>query len=278
MVSPCSSAFASTGYSSAALVQLDQRAALRRVVLREQRLQRNLRELRIGVVTRAVLERELLGLDEQVQVLGAAEAHGLEVVALEDVEHLQRRDALPVRRQLPHVVAAVVSGHRLDPFGAVRGQVGRGEVAAVGAHVGVDASARCRPCRTHRGRLRRSRSSVLARRIAEDLALGRRAAVGHEGLGEAGYFCSVARVARPAFGDDLGHRKAVARVGDRRLPAAPSWAACRTCRAARTSRRPRPAPTPAAGRAAGWSCEFSFLQLRAQLLRASASAASGRCH
>ena len=138
-------------------VQLDERAALRRIVLRDQPLERNLRELRIGVELRAVFEGELLGLDEDVQIVGAAETHGLEVVGLEDVEHLQRGDALRVRRQLPHVVAAVVSGHGLDPLGAVRGQIGGGEIPAVGAHVGLRCAWRCRLCRTRRARLRRSR-------------------------------------------------------------------------------------------------------------------------
>ena len=56
-------------------------------------------------------------------LLGALEAHLLEVVRLEDVQHLQGRDALGVGRQLPHVVAAIVGRHRLDPIAAMLGKV-----------------------------------------------------------------------------------------------------------------------------------------------------------
>ena len=50
-------------------------------------------------------------------MVGAAEAGVAEVEAFEHLQHLQRDDALAVRRQLPDVVAAIVDADRLDPFG-----------------------------------------------------------------------------------------------------------------------------------------------------------------
>ena len=64
------------------------------------------------------------------QMVGAAEAGAAEVEALQDLQHLERGDALAVGRQLPHVVAAVVDAERFDPLGAVRGEVFVAEEAA----------------------------------------------------------------------------------------------------------------------------------------------------
>ena len=53
----------------------------------------------------------------------------------EDVQHLERGEPLSGRRQLEHVVAMVVGGDRVDPFGLEVGEVARGHHAAVGLHL-----------------------------------------------------------------------------------------------------------------------------------------------
>ena len=134
----------------------------------------------------------------------AAEAHGLEVVALEDVEHLERGDALAVRRQLPHVVAAVVGRDRLDPLGVVRGQVRGGEIAAVGAHVLLDALGDLALVEGVAAALgdgaRACWPAADSGRSRPWPARGRRACRSRR---SSGYFASRRGIARPALGDDL---------------------------------------------------------------------------
>ena len=48
-------------------------------------------------MTGTILERELLRFNHQVNRLGARESHRREVVLLQDLQHLQRRNALTVR-------------------------------------------------------------------------------------------------------------------------------------------------------------------------------------
>src|SRR5690606_42142808 len=64
-----------------------------------QALHRRRLERRVGIEARAIGEGQLLGLHEQVHVLGRTERDLREVVTLEDVEHLQRGDALAVRSE-----------------------------------------------------------------------------------------------------------------------------------------------------------------------------------
>ena len=74
-------------------------------------------------MTWAIFPGELLGFDEQVDVLGTAEAVLLQVIAFERVQDFQRGQALSVRRQLVNVVAAIIRLDGLDPFALVRGHV-----------------------------------------------------------------------------------------------------------------------------------------------------------
>jgi hypothetical protein len=75
----------------------------------------HLGELGVGVVRGPVLEGQLLRLDHQVERRGRLRAHALQVVGLQQVEHLEDGDPLAVGGQLPDVVAAVVGGDGLDP-------------------------------------------------------------------------------------------------------------------------------------------------------------------
>ena len=97
------------------LVGIDQRAALRRVVLRQQLLDRHLGERRIGDVAVAIRERNLRRLDQRVVVARRIVPHRRQVDAFEDVEQHQRGQPLVVRRKLVERVAAVGRRDRLDP-------------------------------------------------------------------------------------------------------------------------------------------------------------------
>src|SRR5688572_18066413 len=83
---------------------------------------------------RAIFKRELFGFDEQVRVVGASKTHALDLVSLEDVEHLQHGDALPVRRQFPYLISAIARRDWIDPIRLVLGEVLRREKAAVFLH------------------------------------------------------------------------------------------------------------------------------------------------
>jgi len=109
-----------------------------------------------------------------------------EVVAFENVEHLQGRDALTVGGQLPHVVAAIVGGHRLHPFAAVGGQVFITQEAALGLHVGIDAAGDLALVEGVPTALGDEVEGCGQAGIAEDLAVARRPLPIHrEGLQEA---------------------------------------------------------------------------------------------
>src|SRR5207249_12166231 len=57
----------------------------------------------------------------------------LQVVRLEDLQHLEHGDALAVRPQLPHTVTFERGGDRLDPLRTVLAEVVRRQVATEGA-------------------------------------------------------------------------------------------------------------------------------------------------
>ena len=62
----------------------------------------------------------------------------LQIEAFENVQHLQRGDALAVRRQLVDIVAAIVRRDRIDPGGGVLFEIDFAQIAAVGLHEGID--------------------------------------------------------------------------------------------------------------------------------------------
>ena len=116
----------------AARLRVDQLRALAGVVLRDEFLQRHLGEIQVGVVDGPVLVGQLLGLDEEVQVLGRVRLERADVERLQHVEDLQRGDALAVGRDLPHVVAAIAAADRLDPVGLVVAEVAERKLPAHG--------------------------------------------------------------------------------------------------------------------------------------------------
>ena len=197
-------------------VHRDQRAAFAGVVLGDQPLDGRGMERGIGVPARAVGERQLLGLDEQMHMLGAAEAVGLQIVGFEQVEDLQRGDALPARRQFPQLDAAITRRHRFDPVAGVRGHVLVGEEPVVRGEVIADHArdvARVeRVAATVSDRLQRVREI----RVAPGLAGARRATVDGELLGEARPLAQSRHRTVPVVGDHLGHRVPFAGVTDGR--------------------------------------------------------------
>ena len=67
--------------------------------------------IRVADEAREIGVRQLLRLDEMMEIRRRVEAHRLEIVRIENAQHLERRDALVVRRKLPDAIALE---HRRD--------------------------------------------------------------------------------------------------------------------------------------------------------------------
>ena len=160
------------------MCRVDFLATRGRVFLRDQRLQHVGRNApRIRQVRRPIRERDALRFDQEVQLLGGIVAERADVVAFEDIHHLEDDESLRVRRQLEHVVAAIAGRDRIDPLGFGRREIGRVEQPVALLHVGGNGGARSGPCRTRRVRRCAIVSSVRARfGLREDVARLRRVA------------------------------------------------------------------------------------------------------
>ena len=143
---------------------LDEPLACRGVRLREQRVGGDFHEVRVAVVRVAVGEGELDRLDETVQVRRRVVAEGLEVDAVEEVEHLEQRRPLTPEAARGDVVTAErgpqcgahldaelgeVTGGERSAFDAVElgdalGRLAAIELIARRAHPGLTAAARLR--------------------------------------------------------------------------------------------------------------------------------------
>ena len=77
-----------------------------------------------------VSERQLLRLDHKMQSIGALRAGGFQIEVLENFQHFQRHEALRGRWHLVNIVAAVARSDRLDPVGAVLGEISKREYSA----------------------------------------------------------------------------------------------------------------------------------------------------
>ena len=199
------------------LVRIDLLPARGRVLLGDERLQ----ELRghavgIGEVGRTVGEPNPLRFDEPVQIVGAVVAERLDVVALENVQHLERHEALGIGRHLVDVVAAVARVNRVHPIRLVAGEIGLGEKPAALLKVGRDGASD----RALVERIASSRGHLLQRsrqvRVAEDVARPRHAPARQK-------HCSRGRICRqlpgrgvPLVRDDLGHGVTITCVADGR--------------------------------------------------------------
>ncbi len=104
---------------------------LRRVLLRDEPVDGHRRFCRVGVVDGTVLEGQLLRFDEQVQVFGGVRFQAGNVEVFEQIQGLERGDALTVRRNLPHVIATVARAHRVDPVRRMLREITHFEEAAL---------------------------------------------------------------------------------------------------------------------------------------------------
>ena len=98
---------------------------------REQALQRDVHEGRVGKVGIAVEEGLLGGLDDEVVIVRAAFLYPRQVEIVEDVQDLQRGHALGVGREVVGTAITIGHGDGLHPVGRMPGEIPRGEQAAV---------------------------------------------------------------------------------------------------------------------------------------------------
>ena len=92
--------------------RVDEAAARIQVARGQERVDRHVGEVGVGEEAVAVVERELLGLDEKVHGVGAQVLHGAERERLHEREHLEDGEALGGRWRLVDGHAAVGAGER----------------------------------------------------------------------------------------------------------------------------------------------------------------------
>ena len=195
--------------------RVHQRAALVGVGFRDQPLGRHVAEARVADVAVAVVIGELLGLDHEMDVVGAEERLAAQVERLEQVQHLEHREALGRRRRLVDRHAAIGADDRLAPARLLRLEVAGGEEAVVGLATSAPALSPPRRRRSRTSRRSRSPRSVRARfGFFSTGPCGRKIAAA-SGL----FSSSGARDVAPV-GEPRRHREAVARIADRAVEAA----------------------------------------------------------
>ena len=170
----------------------------------------------IGQIRRPIGERDPLRLDHQVQIRRRIVSERFEVEPLQDVQHLERAEALRIWSELVHGVAAIVGRDRIEPFRGVVGEVARVEQAVALLHVG-------RNGRGDRALVERVASAACdlferrrEMRVGEDLAGLGRVAVGKERRRRDRIGAQLPLAVMPLAADDLGHGVPVSRVLDRR--------------------------------------------------------------
>ncbi len=111
---------------------IDQAATLRSVAWIDQTLHRHINKLRIGQIAIAVVIGNLLGLHEQVNMLGAEIAGSAQIEPFQYMEHLKERESLRRRWRLVKLKATVAALDRFGPTRLLRRQVLRIKYAALG--------------------------------------------------------------------------------------------------------------------------------------------------
>ena len=169
------------------------------------------------------------GLDQRVQAPGRQRRGIRGRDAIQDGELDQRRDALPVRRDLQEAHATIVGAFRIDPVGGNRGEIVLAEETAepldsrhdLGGYLALVEGLRSAGCDGTQRRCERREAEPFsfARRPSVDKAMARAAFVLRE----------VLDIARPVPCDPLVDREAVLgiadRVGEQRIEAARAEAA-----------------------------------------------------
>ena len=194
--------------------RVHQGAALVRMRLGDQALHRHIHEARVAQMAVTVVIGHLLGLHQQVRMVGTEVIAFVQFEGLDEVEHFQHGEALGRCRCFVEREVAVAALEWLAPARALCGQVGQGEEAAFfhgearqfgGDRAFVEAGAAVFGNRAQRARETgvgefRSGTRDLAARHEDRHAFGMRLEIGF------GVF-------DPA-GQALGDRKAVARIAD----------------------------------------------------------------
>ena len=190
-------------------LHVDESGALGRVLLADEFVHRYVRERHVGVEARPVGVGDLLGLDEEVPEVGIIASHGGEVVALEQIEDLERGDPLAVGGQLPQRPAAIGGRHRLDPLARVVGEIRQREEPPDLVGEGDDGRRGLTAVEGVPPAFGDPLQGVGEGRIGEKLTLRRDRAAGHEDLGEPGHLGELRGASGPGAGDDPGHRNAL---------------------------------------------------------------------
>ena len=119
------------GRSHHRLAGIDELPPLGCKLLGHQLLRWNIHHARVGNVPVSIGESQPHRLDQVVISVDRLRTHGPDVEPLDDVQGLQRGDALAVGRAFPAGDAPVVGGNRLVPIGGVGRQVLGGQPPAV---------------------------------------------------------------------------------------------------------------------------------------------------
>src|ERR1019366_10517858 len=117
---------------------IDKLAANPRITIAQQSGKGNVDEFRIAVVSLAIAERELGGLDDGVDVIGGIVAHRGQLEAFEQLELLKKDWTLRPWPALEDRGAAIVRAHGRFGSSGEALEVGGGEQAAVGVGPGDD--------------------------------------------------------------------------------------------------------------------------------------------
>ncbi len=132
---------------------------------------------------------------------------------------MQRGDALAVRRQFEHVVAAIIGRDRFDPCRCMLFEIGFTQKTAVLAHEHVDLVRDLAAIKSVAAFLADQAQSFRERRIFENVAFGRRAAFAVERVSfekRARQTFVNARTERPIVRDQLRDRKTFLGITNRR--------------------------------------------------------------
>ena len=144
------------------------------------------------------------------QGVGRIAPHRLQIESFENVQHLQRGDALAIGRQFKNVVTAVIRRDRVDPRAAVLFKIHFAQIPAVRVHEGIDLVRDLTSVESVATLLADQAQCVRQRWILEDVAFRRRAAFAVKRVGfekSAGKSFVDARTETPVIRDQLGDGK-----------------------------------------------------------------------
>ena len=198
-------------------LRINELPALAGIFLGNEGLDRHTRKGHIGVETGPVFKGQFLSLHEIVNAIGAAIAHGGDIVAFQDIKDLEGSDPLAVGGQFPDIVAAVVGGDRLHPLGGVGSQVFVREETVHLFHEVVDCAgdlALIESVPTFPGDQFQGVGQV---GILKHLTFPGGAATGHVGLSVVWIIVEPPGGAFQVIGDQLRYREALPGIGDGRL-------------------------------------------------------------